>query len=197
MSTTVPPPAPRPPCEELPRVFLSACLTVPFSGPGQTHPDALARPSKRPPSPSRKTHRLVRPFENVVTRPPRIQLLGLLPAILKPCGPACAQPFTNRNVEALRDEEWHETPAFVLENADRAHRIAEDLFRDFGDRVRIEVVGLDSPRGVWLRPPPPAGQRGAGFLGGPAVFLDPPPHHPGQGGLSRALSTPPLSAGPL
>src|SRR2546430_14475589 len=102
------------------------------------------------------------PRENVVTRPPRVQLRGLLRAILNPCGPACAQPFTNRNVEALREEEWHETPAFVIENADRAHRIAEDLFRDFGDRVRIEVVGLDSPRGVWLGPRPRLRKRIAG-----------------------------------
>src|SRR3989442_7970835 len=145
------------------------------------------------PSPRRHARGLGRhigwfaPIENVVTRPPRVQLLGLLPAILKPCGPACAQPFTKRNVEALRDEEWHETPAFVLENADRAHRIAEDLCRDFGDRVRIEVVGLDSPRGVWLGPPPPAGRRVAGFVGGRRVFFDPPRSAPAEGAVSRAL----------
>src|SRR2546428_5868567 len=145
MSTTVPPPAPRTPCEELPRVFLSGRLNVTFTGPGE--PAQIPHPTqKRPRSPPRKAHRIVRLFENVVTRPPRVQLLGLLPAILKPCGPACAQPFTNRNVEALRDEEGHETPPFVLENPARAHRIAEDLFRAFGDRVRLEDVGLDSPR---------------------------------------------------
>ena len=115
-----------------------------------------------------------------MTRPPRVQLLGLLPAILKPCGPACAQPFTNRNVEALREEEWHETPAFVIENADRAHRIAEDLFRDFGDRVRIEVVGLDSPRGVWL------GLRHR-------VGLAAPRGHAGNGRVESARETAPLT----
>src|SRR3989475_11776146 len=108
-----------------------------------------------------------------VTRPRRGQPLGLPPAILNPCGPACAQPFTNRNVEALREEEWHETPAFVIENADRAHRIAEDLFRDFGDRVRIEVVGLDSPRGVWLRPPPATQDAAAATAVGAAEFRHP------------------------
>jgi len=77
-------------------------------------------------------------------------LLGLLPAILKPCGPACAQPFTNESVEALKDEERRETPAFVLENAERAHGLAEHLVKDYGPQIRIEVVGLDSPRGVWL-----------------------------------------------
>src|SRR5439155_24191720 len=86
----------------------------------------------------------------VLSRPPRIQLLGLLPAILKPCGPACAQPFTNKSVETLKEEEWRETPEFVRENADRAHRLAERLLRDYGHRIRIEVVGLDSPRGAWL-----------------------------------------------
>jgi hypothetical protein len=86
----------------------------------------------------------------VASRPPRIQLLGLLPAILKPCGPACAQPFTNESVEALKAEERLETPAFLRENAERAHGLAEHLLRDFGPRIRIEIVGLDSPRGVWL-----------------------------------------------
>ena len=86
----------------------------------------------------------------VASRPPRVQLLGLLPAILKPRGPACAQPFTNRTVDRLRAEELEETPGFMLKNAERAHAIAEDLFRDFGGRVRIEVVGFDSPKGIWL-----------------------------------------------
>lgn len=78
----------------------------------------------------------------------RVRLVGLLPAILKPCGPACAQPFMNRPVETLADEELHEAPPFVRENGERAHAIAEQLFRDFGHDVRIEVLGLDSPRGI-------------------------------------------------
>ena len=80
----------------------------------------------------------------------RVQMLGLLPAILKPCGPTCAQPFMNRSVEAMTSEEMAETPAFVRENGSRAHEIAERLFRDFGGVVQVEVVGLDSPRGFWL-----------------------------------------------
>jgi len=130
----------------------------------------------------------------VVTRPPRVQLLGLLPAILKPCGPACAQPFTNRDVEAMREEEWHETPAFVIENADRAHRIAEDLFRDFGDRVRIEVVGFDSPRGVWLGLRHQIGKGFAVIVDGREVFRDPKDSDPIKGAVSRALSTRPALA---
>lgn len=121
-------------------------------------------------------------------RPPRIQLLGLLPAILKPCGPACAQPFTNRSVEALWVQEWHETPAFVIENADRAHRIAEDLFREFGDRVRIEVVGLDSPRGVWLGLRHRVGKGFTVIVDGHDVFRDPTDSTPVKGAVSRALS---------
>ena len=130
----------------------------------------------------------------VVTRPPRVQLLGLLLAILKPCGPACAQPFTNRNVEAMREEEWHETPAFVIENADRAHRIAEDLFRDFGDRVRIEVVGFDSPRGVWLGLRHQIGKGFAVIVDGREVFRDPKDSDPIKGAVSRALLTRPALA---
>ncbi len=75
-------------------------------------------------------------------------MVGLLPAILKPCGPACAQPFMNRPVETLSNQEMDETPAFVRENGERIHSFAEQLFRDFGRDVRIEVVGLDSPRGI-------------------------------------------------
>src|SRR2546425_13264409 len=130
----------------------------------------------------------------VVTRPPRVQPPGLPPAILKPCGPACAQPFTNRNVEALREEEWHETPAFVIENADRAHRIAEDLFRDFGDRVRIEVVGFDSPRGVWLGLRHQIGKGFAVIVDGRDVFRDPRDYDPVKGAVSRALSARPSPA---
>ncbi len=80
--------------------------------------------------------------------PVRVRLVGLLPAILKPCGPACAQPFMNRPVETLAEEELDEAPAFVRDNGERAHAIAEQLFRDFGHDVRIEVLGLDSPRGI-------------------------------------------------
>ena len=158
-------------------------------------------PSRGPPQPgashARRRGRHLGGFalsRIVVTRPPRVQLLGLLPAVLKPCGPACAQPFTNRNVEALREEEWHETPAFVIENADRAHRIAEDLFRDFGDRVRIEVVGFDSPRGVWLGLRHQIGKGFAVIVDGREVFRDPKDSDPIKGAVSRALSTRPALA---
>jgi len=160
--------------------------------PRPADPKALG-PRNRRGSAGRKAQRLVRLFENVVTRPPRIQLLGLLPAILKPCGPACPQPFTSRHVGALRDEEWHETPGFVLENADRAHRLAEDLFRDFGDRVRIEVVGLDSPRGVWLGLRHRVGTGFAVIVDGRDVFRNPVDYDPVKGAVSRALASRPLS----
>ncbi len=77
-------------------------------------------------------------------------MLGLLPAVLAPCGAACARPFMNAPVEELSQEEHAETPSFVQENGERAHAIAEQLFREFGDEVRIEVVGLDSLRGLVL-----------------------------------------------
>ncbi len=86
----------------------------------------------------------------MASRPVRVQMLGLLPAVLKPCGPACAQPFMNANVRALALEELEETPAFLRENADRAHELAERLLREFGPTIEIEVVGLDSPKGFWL-----------------------------------------------
>ncbi|HEX9341003.1 MAG TPA: hypothetical protein VF992_07545 [Thermoplasmata archaeon] len=127
-------------------------------------------------------------------RPPRVQLLGLLPAMLKPCGPACAQPFTNRTVEALRSEELRETPAFMIENAERAHELAEDLFRDFGNRIRIEVVGFDSPRGVWLGLRHRIGRGFAVIVDGHEVLRDPTDYEPVRGAVSRALVARPSPA---
>ncbi len=138
---------------------------------------------------TRKGLTFVRQSDTVSSRPPRIQLLGLLPAILKPCGPACAQPFMNRNVRALAEEEFRETPTFVRENADRAHHIAEQLFRDFGDRLRIEVVGLDSPRGVWLGLRHRVGKGFAVIVDGRDVFRDAADYGRVKDAVSRALSS--------
>lgn len=106
-------------------------------------------------------------------RPPKVQLLGLLPAILKPCGPACAQPFTNVTVEALADEERRETPDLLRENSEQAHRLAERLIEDFGSRLRIEVVGLESPRGLWLGIRHRVGRGFAVIVDDREVFRDP------------------------
>ena len=123
----------------------------------------------------------------VLSRPPRIQLLGLLPAILKPCGPACAQPFTNKSVETLKEEEWRETPEFVRENADRAHHLAERLLRDYGPRIRIEVVGLDSPRGTWLGIRHRVGKGFAVIVDGREVFRNSDDYDPVKQAVDRAL----------
>lgn len=114
--------------------------------------------------------------------------------MLKPCGPACAQPFTNRTVEALRSEELRETPELLIENAERAHELAEDLFRDFGDRIRIEVVGFDSPRGVWLGLRHRIGRGFAVIVDGRDVFRDPSNYGSVKGAVSRALAARPSPA---
>src|SRR5947199_9076936 len=75
----------------------------------------------------------------VSSRPPRIQLLGVLPASLKPCGPACAQPFTNQSDQALKAEEQRETPALVGENAERAHGLEAQHPKQFDARTRIHA----------------------------------------------------------
>ena len=120
-------------------------------------------------------------------RPPRIQLLGLLPAILKPCGPACAQPFMNDTVAALKSEELRETPPLLLENANRAHNLAKKLFRDFGDRIRIEVVGIDSPRGIWLALRHRVGKGFAVVVDGREVLRDPEGFEETRAAVERAL----------
>ncbi len=95
----------------------------------------------------------------------------------------------NRNVQALKEEEIHETPGFVLENADRAHHLAEGLFRDFGDRIRIEVVGLDSPKGLWLGLRHRVSRGFAVIVDGRDVFRDPDAYEPVKESVSRAVST--------
>lgn len=125
----------------------------------------------------------------MVSRPPRVQLVGLLPAILKPCGPACAQPFMNETVAKLRAEELGETPEFMNENAERAHAIAEDLMRDFGGAIRIEVVGLDTPKGVWLGLRHRFGKGFAIVVDGREVFRDADAYQPVREAVARAIGT--------
>lgn len=136
---------------------------------------------------TRKPIMLVCPSRSVVQKPPKIQLVGLLPAILKPCGPACAQPFTNKTVGALKDEEVRETPPIVLETSDRAHAMAEKLFRDFGDRIRIEVVSLDSPMGVWVGLKHRVGRGFAVVVDGKTVVRDPADYAPVRAAVERVL----------
>ncbi len=114
--------------------------------------------------------------------------MGLLPAILKPCGPACAQPFMNRSVQALEREEIEATPAALLENADQAHALAEQLLRDFGNRVRIEVVGLDSPQGIWIGLRHRIGQGFAVVVDGKRVFRNPAGYEPVKTAVETALA---------
>jgi hypothetical protein len=93
----------------------------------------------------------------------------------------------NGTVAALRSEEIAETPAFLLENADRAHELAEDLVRDFGNQIRIEVVGMDTPKGIWLGLRHRVGQGLAVIVDGREVFRDPGDYVGVKGAVSRAL----------
>jgi hypothetical protein len=90
-------------------------------------------------------------------------------------------------VEALVAEELRETPAFLIENAERAHGLAEKLFADFGSRVRIEVVGLDSPRGVWLGLRHRVGRGFATIVDGREVFRDPQDYASVRAAVDRAF----------
>jgi len=100
----------------------------------------------------------------------------------------------NKTVAALKSEEIRETPAFLRENADRAHALADDLFRDFGDRIRIEVIGMDSPKGVWLGLRHRVGSGFAVIVDGREVFRDPREYAPVRGAVSRALEARPRPA---
>jgi hypothetical protein len=114
--------------------------------------------------------------------------VGLLPAMLKPCGPACAQPFMNGAVAELESEEMDETPDFMRENGRRAHGIAEGLIRDFGSAIRIEVVGLDTPKGIWLGLRHRFGKGFAVVVDGREVFRETATYEPVRTAVARALA---------
>ncbi len=128
------------------------------------------------------------PTWGVPARPVRIQLLGLWPAVLEPCGPSCARPFVNAPVEALSREEMDETPRFMRENGERAHGFAERLHADFGDRIRIEVVGLDTPRGIWLGARHRVGRGFAVVVGGRTVVRNPEDYSSLQAAVQEAVA---------
>src|SRR2546428_4762454 len=101
--------------------------------PVHTHPHAGAAVGKRvralkrhvPPNIGRRRVRSETDLgrnvhgETVRTEPLRIQLLVLLPAILKPFGPSCAQPFLNNTVTALASEKLFKIPPVLFTNASR------------------------------------------------------------------------------
>ena len=93
----------------------------------------------------------------------------------------------NNSVSALASEELRETPAVLLENANRAHEFAERLFRDFGDRIGIEVVGLDSPRGIWLALRHRVGRGFAVVVDGRDVVRDPLHFEETRAAVERAI----------
>ena len=114
-------------------------------------------------------------------------MLGLWPAVLQPCGPSCARPFVNAPAERMSNQEMDETPPFIRENGERAHAIAEQLFRDFGDEVRIEVVALDTPRGFWLAAGHRVGVGCAVVVGGRTVVRDPEDYIHVKSAVARSL----------
>ena len=127
-------------------------------------------------------------------QPVRVRMLGLLPAVLAPCGAACARPFMNQPVERLSEEEHADTPPFVQENGERAHAIAVHLFREFGDDVRIEVVGLDSLRGLVLGVRHRIGKGFAIVVGDGEVVRDPQDYESVRTVVAEALRTRKVSA---
>ncbi len=145
--------------------------------------EALPRPGARGKAP-------VRLGSAVASEPVRVQMLGLWPAVLKPCGPACAQPFMQGPVARLSSEEMAETPGFVQENGERAHAFAERLIKDFGSRVRIEIVGLDSPRGIWLGMRHRVGRGFAVVVAGDSVIRDPQDYETLRNMVARAVRAP-------
>lgn len=117
----------------------------------------------------------------------RVRMVGLLPAILAPCGAACARPFLNEPVRDLSREAMDDTPSFVRQNGERAHAIAEQLFKEFGDSVRIEILGLDSPRGVLFAARHRLGKEFTVVVGRDRVLRDPESYGAVRSSVADAL----------
>lgn len=92
-----------------------------------------------------------------------------------------------RPVQELSSEQDQQTPAFVRENADRAHAFAERLLHDFGGELRIEVIGLDSPKGLWLGLRHRIGKGFAVIVDGHETFRSPSDYEPLREAVRRAL----------
>src|SRR5437773_9888669 len=86
------------------------------------------------------------------------------------------------------DEERRETPDLLRENSERAHELAERLVGDFGSRLRIEVVGLESPRGIWLGLRHRVGRGFAVLVDGRDVFRNPDDYAPVRKAVDAALA---------
>ncbi len=93
----------------------------------------------------------------------------------------------NRTANSLTREELNETPSFVLENAARAHDLAERLLKDFGNSIEIEVVGLDSPKGIWLGVRHRVGRGFALIVDGREVLRDPPSYAEARAAVERGV----------
>lgn len=94
----------------------------------------------------------------------------------------------NGPVHDLSREEMDDTPAFVRENGEQAHAIAERLFHDYGDRVRIEVIGLDSPRGLLFAARHHVGKRFTVLVGRNRILRDPEGYEAVQTEVNAALA---------
>lgn len=92
-------------------------------------------------------------------------------------------------VAELRSQEMNETPGFLRENGERVHALAEQLVRDFGGRLRLELVGLDSPRGLWLGVRHGVGKDFAVVVAGREVFRSPTEYGPLRAAVERALES--------
>ncbi len=92
-------------------------------------------------------------------RPGPVQVRHILQEVVLPALPVLELPHEVRE-KPHRDAGIHE-------------RDAERLFQDFGDTVRIEVVGLDSPRGILLAVRHRVGKDFAAVIGKDRVVRNP------------------------
>lgn len=86
--------------------------------------------------------------------PVRIRFLGLFPSFMDLCCRKAPDPLSLGGQEKLlrefHREQISEYPPDILENQRVVESLFERLLKDFPRGIAIEVVGLDTFRGMWL-----------------------------------------------
>jgi hypothetical protein len=86
--------------------------------------------------------------------PVRIRFLGLFPSFMDLCCRKAPDPLSLGGQEKLlrefHQEQMSEYPPDILENQQVVESFFERLLEDFPRGIAIEVVGLDTFRGMWL-----------------------------------------------
>lgn len=85
-----------------------------------------------------------------VTRPIRLELVGLFPELFSMCASCCTTDAFGRCGISLDSDQLNDYPPDLLTTHAEAAQLFTELLAEFHGSVAVIVTGLMSPRGVWL-----------------------------------------------